>query len=1503
MSDPTVTRVPRQCQCPCCRAYVNNFVSIIVRHLIEVHDLEPHLANVLGARLVNDTKTMALIYSEAFAEGMRTALRGQPPPSWADVAISAVVPGLAVARANEPAADAPGAQRPSDTPVQTLPDVFPDAGSPDDGPPDEEGRELTASPENLAHALSASAPAGTPPKKTAGIRRGRETCDEVLNGGSPSRFPPDHKRVCGTEPLEDFDPFTENGLAIINPGPPGARFVPRSGPGLRSPMQMASPPSEHPVPSSQASTAAPEQNASVSTAPPPPGPQPATASVGIYSGTFASAAEVVAVQTHPRSHYISMILPDLWNPERGHARHERGPTFRVPSHIHAGELQFYDTLFPLLGRTSFCANHYAIRRTAVGHGTMKCGLRGANSAWYAEVQFNGQQKLLRQIKSTPKFLPMAHPVCWRCMVPQSLHETADDCPFPDVVPQLIFLLFLHHREAMVSAAALPEVDEHTTLSQYWSMVKLQDADGYPNLIKYALWAVAHLGVDTAVRSGKRLLAPVPIRSRLSLMPPPAGTESSSFLCPQCHAPSRSARASMLCVTCNPGSPTQLGPRDCPVCERRFQPSESGQTVCAACLDTAGTDESLTPTPSPITDGDIDAGPASLKPASAPSTPIEPGGRVLTPTLSPAPDADADEAPGDCAACSSPIAENDPAVSCDRCYVKLHARCNRRPQMEGLPWLCRACGCAACSSPEKFVLTCRFCTVRLHVAEPVSGCSRMRLPSHLLRMNEAGTDVEPVPGTWACGDCCEARAACCERTLTDDDRVRVCTPIPFWSVQRLGTSAANAPVACDHQEHGLLADEYDLRVAATKNHRTRYNLYDWLCKSCRSCQRCTDSPPCLRTDPRPILRCDTCDKVLHMGCSGIKNKDGNWVCPKCPPVLCGVCKTARESHHESYKFVCMTCGDVFHPECAQPRSYFGDYLTQSIAAVASARRSVKLARPHVKGTLPHAQLAVRTIVPLASHDDAARRAGDLQAGGVKPALPGIEIPPRGANQSAAGGRFGGRRVRILGHLLLEAQRQLANVLRNFYTQVSTREMLRVPKDGPRHCRARPKARPNAPHSPAAPPRAHNLPALPRDDCEQDADQRARLVPVLVGGAIGSQGVSLDAVREPARALRLWHGAAVAGVAPPAPRAEQLDQRASGEPAQLRGHEGVFDLGKRQELAPLVASDARQAAPPGLTFHLRAGGAACAAAATAGGAQLGLQVAHTRVVLLYASAPSSRLRSCADAKAYSGWANDSSLANDASRSHSPRPPRSGLGSRRNLARGRGAHVQFRVQARLLEGERATELVPPRALRIRHRGVISGIVQPAPPADELRDVGLRNFQGEREAEIDSPRALRIRRGAVTADVVLRALGTDEAGVAFGMLLSAGIEPARVYGRKEVLEAHERRQPELLVAFGTQSLLLCGNAHISDNTMASSSIPGAYLPFGSGRRKEQSCAAAATAGLQQNGRVEDLVHPAGSLDWQSAIGSPPVPSISPATTFCPLMRPPLDLDVRINRALTAAA
>ncbi|EJD38550.1 hypothetical protein AURDEDRAFT_172313 [Auricularia subglabra TFB-10046 SS5] len=249
---------------------------------------------------------------------------------------------------------------------------------------------------------------------------------------------------------------------------------------------------------------------------PPPGPPlvnaTAPATGAIYAGPLATSTEVLAVQVHPRSHYHASIIPRLCNADRLAlcpifpdarpalqlpipAPHHRDPAFTPPGWIPPGVLEFYDGVFPLLQRR-VCANHYALGQDATGHATMRCPLRGQMNAWFAVADFDGQSVKLHEVKTRPFYEPMLHRVCYRCMFPLSLHTGTLGCVFEDIILQLLFLLFVHHQPALVAAAELPEVDDATTFSNYWSMLKLADSEGYPNIFKYTLWAVAHIGVES-----------------------------------------------------------------------------------------------------------------------------------------------------------------------------------------------------------------------------------------------------------------------------------------------------------------------------------------------------------------------------------------------------------------------------------------------------------------------------------------------------------------------------------------------------------------------------------------------------------------------------------------------------------------------------------------------------------------------------------------------------------------------------------------------------------------------------------------------------------------------------------------------------------------------------------------------------------------------------------------------------------------------------------------------
>ncbi|EJD35537.1 hypothetical protein AURDEDRAFT_175403 [Auricularia subglabra TFB-10046 SS5] len=87
-------------------------------------------------------------------------------------------------------------------------------------------------------------------------------------------------------------------------------------------------------------------------------------------------------------------------------------------------------------------------------------------------------------------------ICFKCWLLHCLHKDPGECVFQDVVPQLVFMLYVHHHGEMAAAPELPEVNACTTFAQFWAMVKHRNADGFANTMKYAMWGVAHLGIDS-----------------------------------------------------------------------------------------------------------------------------------------------------------------------------------------------------------------------------------------------------------------------------------------------------------------------------------------------------------------------------------------------------------------------------------------------------------------------------------------------------------------------------------------------------------------------------------------------------------------------------------------------------------------------------------------------------------------------------------------------------------------------------------------------------------------------------------------------------------------------------------------------------------------------------------------------------------------------------------------------------------------------------------------------
>lgn len=168
---------------------------------------------------------------------------------------------------------------------------------------------------------------------------------------------------------------------------------------------------------------------------------------------------------------------------------------RVPIQIRFLWNALYVFLIP--GRP-ICVNHYALRQPALGHSYENCNLVGPDNIRHAVVQWGDTVETFWTIKRRPGFLlsDTHRSVCFKCFVPVLLHRPdLRSCALGDIIPQLLFLLWVHHREHMVASDALSEVTSNTTFARYWSMLKLPDEDGYRNIIRYTLFAVWGLGVE------------------------------------------------------------------------------------------------------------------------------------------------------------------------------------------------------------------------------------------------------------------------------------------------------------------------------------------------------------------------------------------------------------------------------------------------------------------------------------------------------------------------------------------------------------------------------------------------------------------------------------------------------------------------------------------------------------------------------------------------------------------------------------------------------------------------------------------------------------------------------------------------------------------------------------------------------------------------------------------------------------------------------------------------
>ncbi|EJD34443.1 hypothetical protein AURDEDRAFT_176517 [Auricularia subglabra TFB-10046 SS5] len=174
--------------------------------------------------------------------------------------------------------------------------------------------------------------------------------------------------------------------------------------------------------------------------------------------------------------------------------------------IHWQVVAAWTIVYPfLISPVSLCVNHYVLGQHAVGHSLETCPLVGRDNVRHAVVHWGDQTEMFWQasragflsVKKRPAFsLPvLSKSVCFSCFLPVLLHGGSfGNCPVPDVLPQLLFMYWVHHRQRLVHSSLLPEVDGNTTFAKYWSMLKLPDKVSYPNLIRYALHAVAHLGL-------------------------------------------------------------------------------------------------------------------------------------------------------------------------------------------------------------------------------------------------------------------------------------------------------------------------------------------------------------------------------------------------------------------------------------------------------------------------------------------------------------------------------------------------------------------------------------------------------------------------------------------------------------------------------------------------------------------------------------------------------------------------------------------------------------------------------------------------------------------------------------------------------------------------------------------------------------------------------------------------------------------------------------------------
>ncbi|EJD36227.1 hypothetical protein AURDEDRAFT_130179 [Auricularia subglabra TFB-10046 SS5] len=269
--------------------------------------------------------------------------------------------------------------------------------------------------------------------------------------------------------------------------------------------------------------AVPAAAAIVPASAPASAPSPAPASVApvasataapaaaMYAGAFVTEAEVRAVQVRPSAHYCDEIYAKMYDPDRirtcpkfpnaYEGRPAVAPLF-IRKLMHDETrltrlVMMFDIATPWLLRKDLCTNCATRGEDCTGHTYRSCPRTGQQNVLRARVAFDDAMVTYAEVKNKPHWVVAVNrnSVCFRCFFPLLRELHGENCQYPDIVPQLLFMMYMNQRAAMASAPELPEMDDDTTFAQYWSMLKIADGEGFPNVMKYFMWSAVFLGID------------------------------------------------------------------------------------------------------------------------------------------------------------------------------------------------------------------------------------------------------------------------------------------------------------------------------------------------------------------------------------------------------------------------------------------------------------------------------------------------------------------------------------------------------------------------------------------------------------------------------------------------------------------------------------------------------------------------------------------------------------------------------------------------------------------------------------------------------------------------------------------------------------------------------------------------------------------------------------------------------------------------------------------------